>query len=454
MSTQQKSERLGSPASKGLFQKLLGVLLCLAILAVGINVTWWLSRPALEPLPVADTEHLDAEIQELIASAVANVAADNRSATAWGDLGAVYYAHSLEVQSQACFRNAERLDPTDYRWPYLLAVSLSYADHEQTLAAYRRAAQRCGQRAHVQLRLAEILLDRGELEEAAAQIDTILTYASSDTRALFAKARLLFAQGKLDEAKSYAERSAENASDKRAPYMRAPYMLLAQICRRTHDAEGEANALANLKQIRDGFATWEDPEIASVLSLSRSRTHRLAVAEELIRGGNPAQGTRMLYQMTTESNGASAAEQLAQMLNREGRFAETETMLRRQLQDSPNDERLHYLLGVACYQLEKYAETEASFGRVVELKPDYGYAWHNRGLALIALGKTAKAREAFAAAVHLNPTEVASRLKLAELLLAEGKRDEAREHLKVAIKLAPESPEARELLARAGAEGK
>ena len=88
MSPEEKSGRLGSPASKRLFQRLLGVLLCLAILAVGVNVAWWLSRPALEPLPTADTEHLDAEIQELIASAVANVAADNRSATAWGDLGA------------------------------------------------------------------------------------------------------------------------------------------------------------------------------------------------------------------------------------------------------------------------------------------------------------------------------------------------------------------------------
>src|SRR5690349_20222774 len=125
MSSEEKSGRLGSSASKGLSQKLRGILLWLAVLAVGINVAWWLSRPALEALPVADNGHLDAEIQELIASAVANVEADTRSAAAWGDLGAVYYAHSLEVQSQVCFRNAERLDPTDYRWPYLLAVSLS-----------------------------------------------------------------------------------------------------------------------------------------------------------------------------------------------------------------------------------------------------------------------------------------------------------------------------------------
>ena len=301
-------------------------MLGLAILAVGVNVAWRFSQPALEPMPAADTEHLDHEIRDLMTSAEANVVHDNRSAAAWGDLGAVYYVHSLEAQSQVCFRNAERLDPADYRWPYLLAVSLSSADHEQ-IAAYRRAARRCGQRAHVQLRLAEVLLDRGELAEAAAQIESVLTYAPSDSRALFAKARLLFAQGKLGEAKSFAEQSTENAADKRAPYMRAPYMLLAQLCRRTHDAEREARTVAALQQIPDGFPSWEDPDVTAVFALNRSRAHRLVVAEELARSGNSATGTRMLHVMAAESNGAAAAEKLAQTLNREERFAEAEAIL-------------------------------------------------------------------------------------------------------------------------------
>jgi tetratricopeptide (TPR) repeat protein len=420
---------------------------CLAIVAVGANIFWWATPPNLEPMPALNTEELDPEIRDLLNSAVANVVHEGRSAAAWGDLGAVYYAHAFEAQSQVCFRNAERLDPADYRWPYLLAWSLSASDPEQ-IAAYRRAARRSNQQLHVQLRLAENLLDRGEFEDAAAQIDSVLNYAPDVPRALFAKARLLFALGNLKEARAYAQRSTEQAADKRAPYMRAPYTLLAQLCRRTNDASGEGLALAALKQIPQGSPAWEDPDIATVRSLNRSRSHRLIVADDLARSGNSALGTTMLYQMTMEHDASTAAEKLALALNREGNFAEAETVLRRQLHAAPNDERLHYLLGVTSYEQKKYAESEAAFRRVVELKPDYAFAWHNRGLALIMLGKPENAREAFAAAVRFNPTEVTSRLNLAELLVAEGKHDEARECLKLALKLEPESARARELLKR------
>jgi tetratricopeptide (TPR) repeat protein len=427
---------------------MLVVLLGLIFLAAGVNVAFWFCQPALEPLPSVATEQLEARVRELLDGAAANVAMDNRSAAAWGDLGAACFAHNFEPQAQVCFRNAERLAPGDYRWPYLLGVSLIYTDGDQMLAAYRRAAERCGERAHVQLRLVETLLERGELEEADGYIQLVLAHSPSHSRAQFAQARLLLARGKLVEAKSWAERSAAGAADKRAPHL-----LLAHLCRRTNDLPGEAKAVAALEQIPDGFSSWDDPDVADVLDLSQDRATRLARAEKLAESGETA-AKETLSELMEGADGSSAAARLARAFNREGKSGQAEALLRHQLPGSPNDERLHFQLGVACFQLGNYPDAAAEFRRVVELKPDFVDAWYNLGLALLKLDRPSDARVAFAATVRLRPSRFLARIKLAELLLADGKREEAKEHLEAALKLAPEERQARELLARIKAGGK
>ena len=104
--------RAAHPAGK-MFRRMLAVLFALVVLAVGVNLAWWFNRPALEPLPNIDTEHLEPEVRNLISQAAGNIATDTSSASAWGDLGAVYFVHNFEVPSQACLRNAERLDARD-----------------------------------------------------------------------------------------------------------------------------------------------------------------------------------------------------------------------------------------------------------------------------------------------------------------------------------------------------
>ena len=120
MTLQQETRTVGS---RGVSRRFLAAVIGLPILLAGACVAWWLSQPALEPLPSVSTRRMAPEIRSLIDSAAANVVLSNRSAAAWGDLGAVFFVHQFEAPSQVCFRNAERLDSRDYRWPYLLGVS-------------------------------------------------------------------------------------------------------------------------------------------------------------------------------------------------------------------------------------------------------------------------------------------------------------------------------------------
>ena len=449
MSPEQGSPRRELEKRAGLLRRLLPVMIGLTVLAVVVNVCWWFSKPSLEPLPIVATDRMTPRIRMLIQEATAQVMRHNDSAAAWGDLGAIYFVHTMTPEAAACFRNAERLDPADYRWPYLLGISVLNTDGEQALDCYRRSAQRCGNKAHVQLRLAEALIDKGELEEAAVQVESVLGHAPSNPRVQFAKARLLLAQGDLEQAKSWAMRSAAAAPDKRTPHL-----LVAQLCRRTQDAAGEERALKALEKFADDFTAWEDPDTAALYPLRQDGTARLARAEDLAKSGQTATLKETLSEIATGSDGAAATSQLAWILDQEGNYRASEALLRHQLLRFPNDERLHFQLGVVGFLQEKYPEAEAAFRRVVELKPDFVDAWYNLGLTLLKLEKPGDARVAFAAAVRLSPSKAVARINLAELLLADGRYKEAREHLEAAIKVAPEEKLARELLQRAKAGGK
>jgi Flp pilus assembly protein TadD len=447
MTPDEISQPQGTPRPRRLLGRLLIVVLVLVVVTVGANVAWWLNRPELEPMPSVPMGKMDAEVRELIQSASAKVVQSGRDASAWGDLGAVFFVHNFEAPAQVCFRNAEALDSRDYRWPYLLGVSLTYSDADEMMAAYRRAEQRCTNQAHVRLRLAEALLDRGALDDASIIIERALADSPSNPRAKLAKARLLFARGKLDEARLLTEESASGSADKRAPYL-----LLAQLCRRMKDSAGEAEAVAALQKIPDGFTTWDDPDLTAILALRRDRATRLAKAENLAQSGDSA-GKGILNEMSSESDGSSAAVKLAKTLLREKKYQEAESLLRSQVRSAPQDERLHFLLGGACFQQEKFSEAEGEYRQVVALKPDNVDAWFNRGVALLKLNQTGEAKEAFATAVRISPSRVYARVNLAELLLAEGKNAEAAEHLEAALRLSPKDEQIRELLAKAKAGG-
>lgn len=449
MSRVQDRPQNTAPKPVGLLRRLVPVLIGLAVLAVGVNIFRWLDKPTLEPLPIVDTPRMEPQIRELVQKATAAVTGQERSAAAWADLGAVCFANHIIPEAAVCFRNAERLDPGDYRWPYLLGYSLIYIDVDQSLSAYRRAAQRCGEQAHVKLQLVDILLERGEYEEAGGEIDKVLTFASTNPRAQFAKARLFLAQGKYQEARTWAERSTAAATGKRVPCL-----LLVQLCRLTSDAAGEAQALAALQRILDGFDPWEDPDISAMSPLCQDSATLLKRAKHLAKSGKTEALKAILYEMAAGCDGGSAAADLAYILYSEGKFRQAESFLRHHLPASPNDERLRFLVGVACFNQDKYAEAEAEFRRAVELKSDYFEAWYNLGLTLLKLDQQGGARDAFAAVVRLSPSQILARINLAELLLAEGKKEQAREHLEAALQLAPDDQYALGLLAKAKAQGK
>src|SRR5678816_264183 len=86
-------------------------------------------RPALIALHWPDLSQLETEVKTqiksqqdaLITTPKDKNSNDNELSIAYGMLGEIYHAYSLNAPAAECYLNASRLAPKDFRWVYLLA---------------------------------------------------------------------------------------------------------------------------------------------------------------------------------------------------------------------------------------------------------------------------------------------------------------------------------------------
>src|SRR5207244_3018451 len=123
-----------------------------------------------------------------------------RSASAWGHLGKVLAAHEFIVEGDICFRQAEQLDPSQPRWPYYQAITLSLGNPEAAIPKLQRTVELCDcEPDRPRLRLAELLVGQGRLDDAADQLRRLLQKNANHPRAHLGLARLASLRGDLNE---------------------------------------------------------------------------------------------------------------------------------------------------------------------------------------------------------------------------------------------------------------
>ena len=156
---------------------------------------------------------------------------------------------------------------------------------------------------------------------------------------------------------------------------------------------------------------------------------------------------------------------------------------KRAIEISPEQEDLHYNLGIALVRMGKAEEAKIHYIKALEIFPDYAEAhnnlgnllmsegklaeavehlkqavnnlpessaFHNNlGTALARQGKTAEALAEFEEAASLNPKFVEARVNLATALLATGQTDKAIDQLNEALRLKPDFAPALHVLQRA-----
>ncbi|MFQ5701756.1 MAG: alkaline phosphatase family protein [Acidobacteriota bacterium] len=253
--------------------------------------------------------------------------------------------------------------------------------------------------------MATVLLRKGDLPGAEAQLRQALDLAPSYFPALMGMARVLVMQKRIGEALEMTRRAIAR-NQKPEP---GAYVQLALLASRAGRTAETGSFLARLRERRPAEAGVEVG--LGVLALKAGRP---AEAEARLRAClalNPASPEAMGW--------------LFSLYQDDGREVELEDDIRKAL--AVNDQSIlhHNWLGLILERLGDARGAEKQFERALEIAPDFGGTMANLGSLYGRTGRLEKAVTILSRAVRIEPKNLQARVNLGAALAKLGRLDEA-----------------------------
>jgi len=418
------------------------VIACVSLLAgFGCHRSSISSGPALPVIAQSD----DPQIAAAIEQAKTRVIAEPRSGHAWGVLGETLMAHRFHKEAMQCFVEAEKLQPNEPRWPYYQGVMLLWWDATAAIPKLERAAEVTGNTPPAtKLRLADTLLERGQLDQAEKHVQSLANEHPTDPYVVLALGKLALARERLDDALSYLAESSASAQT-----ARASAALIAGILHRLGNTAAAAEASAHVAELPPD-PPMLDPFLGEVWDLQTGLQAWLSHAERLFKADKPGEALALLEKtVATYPDSAAPWRMLGQAKMMRKDLAAAERALRKAVELSPNESATHYQLGTLFGAEGRFGEAAESFRKAVELRPNDSSAHFHLGQCLVREGNIEKAIEAYRAAIQYDPSFAAAHSQLGDLLAERGRYDEAIEVLGRAVKLDPRDARAAQGLEKA-----
>jgi tetratricopeptide (TPR) repeat protein len=417
-------------------------ILAMVLLVVGggAALTWklWPSTPP-QP-PALDPSGIDPMVWRALEAARAEVERAPRSSRAWGRLGMVLLAHQLRSESLVCLARAEQLDPRDARWPYYQALAVRRSDPEAAIAHLRRAVA-AGTDDGPRLLLAELLLQRGQLDEAETQFRAVLSQEPTNSRAHLGLAQAAFERDDLPGCLEQLRRALDDPHTRKAAHT-----FLAEVEQRRGDRAAAEKASREAQALPDD-ARWPDPLAEAVQEMVVGHLEVVTRAAALLQQNQPEQAIPLLQRAIADYPESSwACVLLGRAWIRAGDLATAEKALQEAVRRDPDTVEGQFYLGVALSEQKHFTAAIPHFQKAARLKPDYALAWYNLGFCRKQQGDRAGAREAFQMAIACKPQFAEARVNLGELLAEDGEVEAALEQLRQGVELAPNDARARRLL--------
>ena len=420
-----------------IFHLIIGLFL-LALAGGGFYL--WRRNAPPEP-PVIHRPGSDPAIIKAIEEAGATVRKSPRSGEAWGKLGMVLSIHDILPEADVCFAQAERFEPRKPRWPYLRGLAQSGENPGAALPSLQRAAQLCGDLPAPHLRLAELLIERGQLNEAEAEIRPVLQRDPKDGRALLGLGRIAAARGQLSAARDHLKQSIQYAPD-----VKASHTLLGTIEQRSGNQSAAEEAFRRAAQLPEAHV-WPDPFLIEINRLRTGLTAMADNAENWLKQGYVSNAVALMQQAVTQyPERMQAWLVFGKALNQAGNSAAAERALRQAVQLEPDSVAARTELGSALFAQGKYPEAEANYREALRMNPNLAEGWFNLGLCRMNQRDPSGAIEAFQKATRFKPDLTYAYIRWGQALGRLRRVPEAIDQLQHALKLSPTNREAGEML--------
>ncbi|HEV7507497.1 MAG TPA: tetratricopeptide repeat protein [Thermoanaerobaculia bacterium] len=377
------------------------------------------------------------EMQRLLAAQVADAGAPPvKVAGSYGDLGHIYLAYGFNDAAADCFQNASRLDPQNFRWPYLLGAAQQAAGRlDEGAAAFEKVLTMSPALAEIaagNVHLGEIRLLQGRLDDAEAALHKALDFppTAAASHSLFGQVAL--ARRDFRNAAEHLEAAlaaVPEASRLHVPLAMAYRGLGDRAKAGEHLAKAGAVGLRAPDPLLDALA---DLRVGERVAVMRGR-----VAAQAGRYQDAAQEFRRALAVRPES--VEARVNLGSVLALAGDRSGAMEQLREALRLDPANFTAHFNLGSLLAEGGTREEARVHLEAAVAGRPEDAEARRLLAKVLRDGGQLPAALAQYRRAVELAPGDEAARLGEAETLVRLGRYAEARLRLDEALGQMPGS---------------
>jgi tetratricopeptide (TPR) repeat protein len=356
----------------------------------------------LEEIPHSDLSSFEHSVQEQLhdqMAALDAVLADpntyrGRLAGEMGSMGMLYHIYEQSEAAAACYRNAELLDPREFRWPYFLA---------------------------------RVYADRGRAADALKEYERTLAANPVFVPALYWLAEIHRNQG--DGARARAILDKALAAD---PTSAAIHFALGQMALSEGDYERAVERLESAFEIRPNA-----PSLHYALGMAYRGLGDHEKSEEHFGQSSP--GTLLpddpvYFELMTQARGRGASHTRAAYAMNYGRYEYAATEFQRIADEHPEDAWAWVNIGLARRALEQEDEALAALEQAVRIAPDHLQANLHLGILYARRGDYSPAIEHFQTVLRNDPGELEASFQLAAALIEVGRHEEAVTELEKVVK--------------------
>lgn len=378
--------------------------------------------PEADAAPALVLEGLPSAVRLSLEAVYAEARAHPRDGAAAARLAMMLHAYEQYALAGEYYRRALQVEPDTAAWTYL--AGLVDAELGRTGAAVgrlRRTVALDGTYLPARLRLADVLLNAGNLQESRLEFESILRDYPELAVARYGLGRVLTALGDRPAAIAEFERAVASATQ----FGPAAYAL-ALAYRDAGMMERAAAQLDVYRRSGKSRPAVPDPWLDEVRSLAGTARTLIAQGARAAREGRLDEAIALhLKALEADPNEAQAHVNLISLYGRTGRVEDAERHYQAALRLESSVAEAHYNYGVLRAEGRRYAEAADAFRRALEADPFHARAHNNLGALLAREGRREEAVEQYRQALASDPQHHAARFALARLLLAAGKPHEA-----------------------------
>ena len=416
-----------------------GLRLSLAAGAVALAISMdaaWVSPSAAAQGPVAAetlpalprldlTGYLPA-VQQQVQQAYDNARTHDEDAAANGALGMVFDAYEQYDAAAICYQRAHRLDPSSFRWLYLLGwVQAAQGHHQDAVQTLAEALRVNANDTFAKLRRAESLLTIGQLDDAGSAYRLIAQTQPDRADAHYGLGRVAAARGDWQSATAFYQKACELFPS----YGPAHYALVTAFRKLGRDADAQQQ-LRLYEQDKTAVPPQDDPLRREVAMLNLGSAAHLRRAADLERAGRIDDAiAEEEAALRVDPNAVQAHVNLIALYGRVGRYQEATAHYNAGLALDPTQADLHYNYGILLLKQKDDLAATAAFKETLRLNPHYAEAHSHLGAIYGNRGAISEAIQEFTAALAERPTDRLAHFQLGRMAANEGRYDEAIRHL-------------------------